>query len=321
MVVEPRKGARFVRRNYHYIFGFQQLNADILLKENHFKHILDLNLAMLLMSTSGALGRFIDMAPPVTIWWRCILAAIFLWVFCRWRKVDLSVNLSIDGKAFIVASILLGGHWITYFYALHLSNVAIGMLSLFTYPVFTALLEPMLLKTKFHPTHLWLGILALIGIYLLAPDLDLSNSHTRGIAFGLLSSLLYALRNLLLKKKVSRYNGSVLMFYQLAIVTLLLWPVLFIFDSLDITRQWPAVVTLALITTAIGHTLFVVGLKHFSVTTASIISSSQPIYGIIIGFIFLNEIPQWRTVLGGALILATVIIESTRSYKSTAKNP
>lgn len=289
------------------------------LKENHFKHILDLNLAMLLMSTSGALGRYINMAPPVTIWWRCVLAAIFLWLFCRWRGVNLKVNLSIDGKAFIIASILLGGHWITYFYALHLSNVAIGMLSLFTYPVFTALLEPVLLKTRFHLVHLGLGIIVLIGIYLLAPDFDLENSYTQGIAFGLLSSLLYAFRNILLKKKVSRYNGSALMFYQLAIVTLLLWPVLFVFDSSEIVSQWPAVVTLALITTAIGHTLFVIGLKHFSVTTASIISSSQPIYGIAIGIIFLNEIPQWRTVLGGALILATVIIESTRSYRATAK--
>jgi len=43
----------------------------------------------------------------------------------------------------------MGGHWITYFYALKLSNVAIGMLSLFAYPIFTALLEPFFIKVKF----------------------------------------------------------------------------------------------------------------------------------------------------------------------------
>lgn len=274
---------------------------------------------MILMSTSGALGRFIAMPPPVTIWWRCFMAAIFLFAFCRWRKIDLTINIAHDGFSIIMAAVLLGGHWITYFYALHLSNVAIGMLSLFTYPVFTALLEPILLKSKFNLSHIGLGALALIGIYLLAPDINLQNDSFKGILFGLLSSLLYALRNILLKKKVTRYQGSTLMFYQLVIAMVLYFPVLFVFDTSGIAEQWPAVITLALITTAIGHTMFVMGLKHFSVSTASIISSSQPIYGIIIGMIFLHEIPQWNTVLGGALILTTVIVESIRSYSSSKK--
>ena len=61
-------------------------------------------------------------------------------------------------------------HWVTYFYALQWSNVAIGMLSLFTYPVITALLEPLILKTKFQKHHLILGFIVLIGVYFLAPD-------------------------------------------------------------------------------------------------------------------------------------------------------
>lgn len=285
----------------------------------HLKHILDLNLAMVLMSTSGALGRYIHMPPPVTIWWRCLLAALLLFAFCRWRKIDLAVNLPRDGAAFIIGALLLAGHWITYFYALQRSNVAIGMLSLFTYPVITSLLEPLLLKTKFNFLNMALAAIVLFGIYMLAPELDLSNSYTQGIAFGLLSSLLYSLRNLLLKTKVSRYHGSTLMFYQLAISAVLLIPMLFIFDSSGIVDHWPATLALALITTAIGHTLFVMELKHFSVSAASIISSSQPIYGIVIGMIFLDEIPHWNTVAGGALILATVVIESLRSIKGSSR--
>ncbi|WP_238354557.1 DMT family transporter [Fulvivirga marina] len=286
----------------------------------HFRHVIDLNLAMILMSTSGSLGRYIALPPPVTIWWRCLLAAIFLYIFCRWKKINLSINLAHDGFSIITAAALLGGHWVTYFYALHLSNVAIGMLSLFTYPVFTAFLEPILLKSKFNFWHIGLGALALVGIYLLAPDFDMENSYVQGILFGLVSSLLYALRNILLKKKVARYQGSTLMFYQLLIAMVLFVPVLFLYDSSGITEQWPAVITLALVTTAIGHTMFIMGLKHFSVSTASIISSSQPIYGIIIGMIFLHEIPQWNTIIGGALILTTVVIESIRSYSSSARN-
>jgi len=55
--------------------------------------------------------------------------------------------------------------------------------------------------------------------------------------------------------------------------------------------------------------------KHFSITTVSILSSVQPIYGILIGVVFLNEIPKTTTIIGGALILSSVVIESYRSSK------
>ncbi|MFG6687268.1 EamA family transporter [Mariniflexile sp. HNIBRBA6329] len=46
--------------------------------------------------------------------------------------------------------------------------------------------------------------------------------------------------------------------------------------------------------------------KHFSANTARIISSTQPVFGIILAFLFLNETPTLNTFLGGFLILATV---------------
>lgn len=284
-------------------------------KSKHFAQLLELNLAMVLMSTSGSLGRYITMPPPVTIWWRCLLAAVFLGLFCWWWKVQLKIHHKRDFSLIFLGALLLGGHWITYFFALQYSSVAIGMLSLFTYPAFTSFLEPIILKTRFRPSHIILGVLVMLGIYLLAPSMDLQNDYTKGIVFGLISSVMYALRNILLKNRTSVYPGSALMLYQLIIISIVLSPVLFLFESDGLTTQWSAVVALALVTTAIGHTLFVMSFKHFSVSTASIISSTQPIYGIILGMIFLNEVPGWNTVLGGALILTTVVIESVRAYK------
>ena len=64
-------------------------------------------------------------------------------------------------------------HWVTYFYALKLSNVAIGMLSMFTFPVMTALLEPFFTKQKINSIHIALALLVLIGIYFLVPDFSI----------------------------------------------------------------------------------------------------------------------------------------------------
>jgi hypothetical protein len=59
------------------------------LKKQHLKHITELNIAVLLVSTSGVLGRYISMPPPVTIWWRCVFAAVILGAFCWHKKIDL----------------------------------------------------------------------------------------------------------------------------------------------------------------------------------------------------------------------------------------
>nr|WP_262906732.1 DMT family transporter [Tenacibaculum maritimum] len=83
-------------------------------------------------------------------------------------------------------------------------------------------------------------------------------------------------------------------------------------DFSEIVNQFPYVLLLALLTTAIGHSLMVRSLKFFTVSTASIISSIQPVFGVVLAYTFLNEIPTWKTFIGGGLILTTVIIESVR---------
>ena len=284
-------------------------------RNQHFYRIAELNLAMVLISTSGALGRYITLPPPVTIMSRALIACLLLFLYCRWKKIVLFKAFKKDALPIFIGGVLIGLHWVTYFYALRLSNVAIGLLSIFTYPVMTSFLEPLLLKTRFQKIHLLLAFLVLIGLFFLVPEFNLDNNYTVAVLFGLFSALCYALRNIILKKQIQRHNGVALMWYQLIVVSVLLLPLLGFFEFELIIEQWPALVLLALLTTAIGHTLFLMSFKHFSITTASIMSSAQPIYGILIGMIFLSEYPDLSTVFGGLLILTSVVIESIRSFR------
>lgn len=289
------------------------------MKSQHSKHLFQLLLATLFISTSAPLGKFIAMPPPVIIWWRCVLAMMFLYIYIRVKKMDLRIKSRKDSLTFFVGALFLGAHWITYYYALKFSNVAIGMLSLYTYPVITALLEPIFIKVKLNPIHIVLGLIVLAGIYILVPDFDLESNYFKGILLGLLSSVFYAIRILMLKQHIVKYNGIMLMFYQLFILSIVLFPVLFFMDTSNIQTQFPYIIILALISTVFGHTMMVQSFKYFAVSTSSIISSAQPIYGIIIAYFFLNEIPNWNTFFGGLLILATVVIESVRSRKIVNK--
>lgn len=285
--------------------------------KSQFRHFIELNLAVFCISTSGALGRYISLPVPLTIESRAVIACLLIYLFCRWKKFDFKIQKS-DVRSVVLSGLLMGVHWVTYFYSLQMSNVAIGMLSLFTYPVITSLLEPLILKTRFQRVHILLGVMVLCGTLLLVPEFDLDHDYFIAILLGLTSALAYSLRNLITKSKVGIYNGSVLMFYQLAVVSVCLFPSFFMSEMGQFGSQLPWVALLALITTALGHTLFIYSFRHFSVTSASFISSLQPVYGIILGMIFLQEYPALITVFGGILILASVLLESVNSLGKKA---
>ncbi|MDH5474211.1 MAG: DMT family transporter [Cyclobacteriaceae bacterium] len=282
-------------------------------KKKFSVNLIELNLSILLISTSGALGKYIDLPIPITIGSRALLAGIILFFFCKWKNYSFKIEAK-DLQTVLFSGILLGLHWVTYFYALKLSNVAIGMLSLFTYPAITAILEPLILKTKILKFHLLLSLLVLIGIYFLVPDFDIGNDNLKAVGFGIFSAFSYALRNIMMKSKVGKYNGSILMVYQLLIITVILFPFYFILDSSNMSTYVTETILLAIVTTAIGHTLFLYSFKNFSTITASIISCAQPVYGIIIGVFFLQEYPKFTTIIGGGIIILTVLAESLRIY-------
>lgn len=92
---------------------------------------------------------------------------------------------------------------------------------------FTALLEPFFMKVKFDPFYIPLGFMVLLGIYILASEFNLESTHVQGGLFGLLAALCYALRNIMSKKLIHRYNGTRIMLYQVTVVVILLSPTLF----------------------------------------------------------------------------------------------
>lgn len=265
---------------------------------------------MLFVSTSGVLGRFVPLDAIPAVWWRAVFALLFLGAFCWWKGYDFRIKDPKRRRLVLLSGLLMMAHWVSYFYALKLSSVAIGMLAVFTYPAMTTLLEPLLLKKPFEPRHLGLAGLVIVGVYFLAPSFSLADGATLGLALGLLSAFIYSLRNILMKTQVDALQGSVLMTYQVGLTMLLLVPSLFFFDSIPVATAWPYLIGLGLVTTAIGHTMLLACFRYFSVSTASLLTCVQPIYGILLGMLFYQEIPSWSAVLGGALILAAVAVEA-----------
>ena len=267
------------------------------------------------MSTSGILGNVIPLAPALIIFLRCLIAAGMLYVFLKAFGHGLKVDFKNDWQFLIGNGILLSAHWILYFYSLKISGVAIGMLSLFTYPVITTLLEPWFFRSKLTWLNVVTALMVIVGIVFIVPDFDLSNRVTLGATVGIASALIYSLRNLWNKKYILRYSGSKIMFYQMLVASIFLLPTVFIYDLTLDADGWGLVFMLALITTTIAHTLFVQALKHFTTSAVSVMSSLIPVYGILWAVIFLGDKLSLSIWIGGIIIILTVALQSVDHYQ------
>lgn len=280
------------------------------------KNLLVLNFAVLAIATAAPLGKLVSLPPIITIASRCTIALIAIGLFMVFKKISFKFDYQKDGKSFLICALLQGTHWVTYFYALQNAGVGLGTLALFTFPIFTTLLEPFILKTKFDPRHLLLGIIMALGVSILTPEFNTGNQIVVGILFGIVSAVFFAIRNILMKKHVKKYDSSLLMFYQNGLVAIFLLPTFFFihFETSTYFNEFHYVLFLGLITTAFGHSLFVKSFKNFSATTAALLSSVQPVYGIILGLL-INEIPNANTIIGGAIILTAVVLETMIAAK------
>ena len=255
-----------------------------------------------------------ELEPEIAIFWRSLFAALLLGLFLKGRQTSFAIKSRQDYNLIMLGGGLMALHWVTYFYSLHLSNVAIAIITLHTYPAMTTLLEPLILKTKFKLIHLILALVVITGVWIMSPEIKTDDDTTAAIGFGLFSAFAYAIRNIVTRKVMPRYHGSTMMFYQLCIMALILSPFLFYKSSAPlITHDIPELVGLVILTTCLGHTLLVVNLKKYKAVTIALLSSIIPIYGILWSFIFLGERPLPSTLIGGGFVLATFVIASYTS--------
>jgi drug/metabolite transporter (DMT)-like permease len=198
-----------------------------------------------------------------------------------------------------------------------MSGVALAMLALFTYPIITSVLEPIFFRSKHSWFDIMSSLLVLTGLGLIVPEFSLGSKSMQGVLLGLLSSALYAVRNILNRRQIVTSSGTTIMCFQLLLCTLLLAPTLLVYPLEISPANWKNLVLLALITTAIAHTLFVKGLANFTASTVSILSCLTPIYGILWAVWLTDEQLTQSTVLGGSIIVIASLAQSYRHYQKS----
>lgn len=278
------------------------------------RNLVELNIAVLLFGGTSLFAKLIDLPVPYIIFGRSAVAAAALLVVCLAARFAIRPESRRDFLIMAGLGVVLAVHWVTYFQAVRVSTVAVGIISLHTYPVITVLVEPIVDRTRIRGFDIFLAIVVVVGIVILVPELSLESAVSRGVLWGVGSAFLFTIRNLVVRRFVQRYTGATMMLYQTAVSALVLLPVVAAVGGLAPTvAEWPRFLLLGTIFTALAQSLYAASLKHLSAKTVAIVATLLPLYGAILAWLILGEIPTLRTVVGGLVVIGAVVIETVRA--------
>lgn len=262
--------------------------------------------AVVLMGIGITVIQTIPLPPQTLVWYRVCIALPALGLFALLTRQRLRVDRAHWLPLFWV-SLLTGIHWVSLFISITFSTVAIGMISFYSFPIFSTLMEAALQKRKPLTRDVVISIITFCGVILLTPLTGASMEYLPGVLAGLLAAILWAGRIVIIHHCLRPVSGLQMMFWSMAIMLPLLSPALY---KSPPPWQWEfatfrGVLILGLFVTAFCHTLLLSSLRHISATLVGQISPVQIVSASIAGWLFLHEPLTPRILIGGLLIAST----------------
>jgi len=212
----------------------------------------------------------------------------------------------------VVAGILLGFHFALFFGSIKLTLVSnatfLGTLA----PLFTLLLELIVLKRKFS-YKITLGLLfSFIGaIIIFGNSFDLSQKYTLGNFLAIICSLCLAL-SFMIAEKVRQTENTVVytrMLYLFSSLTLLIIAFFTNTTLLGFSNyEYLGLIFLGIVPTIMGHNAIYYSVKYVSPTVVSAFPLGEPVIATILASIIFGEIIFLNIYIGGLMTLLGLMI-------------
>lgn len=275
-----------------------------------------IHIAAVLAGGSGLFGKLLSVSPAVITTGRTVVGSLALLLFAVLTTTSLRIRNRRDSLILLCSGALLAAHWLTFFGAIQVSTVAIGLLAFSTFPLFTTLLEPLWFGERMHRRDIFTACAVTAGLALVTPSFDPGNHLTQGVLLGVLSALIYAVLSLLSRSCSAKYPAITISFYQQLVAALCTLPISFAWQGHISLHDGLLLILLGVVFTALGQALVVASLRHIRAQTASVVIGLEPVYAILFAWLLLHELPAGRTLLGGLLICGAVFTASLTQARS-----
>ncbi|MDA1019381.1 MAG: DMT family transporter [Bacteroidetes bacterium] len=289
------------------------------MQKNKFRSLIHFHFIVFIFGFTAILGSLISVDSIELVWFRMTMALIVLFLYVFIFKKNISVSRSLLLKL-LISGMIIALHWITFFKAIKVSNVSITLSVLSLGAFITSILEPFFYNRKIILYEVIFGLVVVIGISLIF------NSHTQyieGIIYALISVFLSVFFGLINGKLINKTSSLTISVYELMGGVLLISLILVFNNEINIdlfslnSKDFFWLFILATFCTAYAFVVSVDVLKHLTPYSTMISINMEPVYGIILATIFLNESKDmsFNFYLGFILIISSILLNGLFKLK------
>lgn len=270
------------------------------------KNLLKLHLVVFIYGFTAILGKLITLNADELVWYRMLIAFLTLGIILKVKGRKLGVSwptfLRLIGIGFVVAF-----HWITFFHAIKISTISVALGCMASTTLFTSLLEPALVRKPMMWLEVITGLLIITGLYLI---FRFEPEHVAGIVTALTAAFLAGLFTVLNKLMIVKHRPLAISFYEMGggfigITLYMLFGGVFKAGlQVPVWSDWMFLLLLGVICTAYAFAESVKVMDVLSAYTVVLTINLEPIYGILLAFVFFGE----SELMSGGFYTGTIII-------------
>ena len=293
------------------------------MQESKFKNYLLLHLIVFIWGFTAILGALITIDAIPLVWYRMLLAVLFIAIYFLWKKKSFKVDRGGLLK-FFFTGVVIALHWVFFFKAIKVSNVSVALVTMSTGAFFTALIEPVFFKRKINTLEMFLGLLVIAGLYII---FNFESQYKLGIIYALIASFLGALFAVLNGLFIKKYTADTISFYQLFFGVVFITIYLLFSNSFSVSffqipaSDWMYLIVLSSICTAYAFIASVQVMKYLSPYTVMLTINLEPIYAIVLALFIFGDKEQMSSTfyLGAFIVLFVVLLNGIIKNRSILK--
>lgn len=279
------------------------------------KDYFKLHFIVVLWGFTSILGMEIDMPTTDVVLYRTGMAAVALLVLMKIRKRSIKLERS-DLFKILLTGMIVAAHWVLFFESARVSTVSVCLAGMATVTFWTSLLEPLLSKRKVKPFEVGLGLVAIIGLYVI---FKFEFNNTWGLVLAIAAAFLSAFFYVLNSQYTKKHSPYVITFYEMigACVTLLIFIPIYQYAIIDepigysipTLRDLGFLLVLSLACTVYAFAESVELMRRISAFMVNLSINLEPIYGILMAVLIYGEKEKMSTGFywGTLIILASVL--------------
>jgi drug/metabolite transporter (DMT)-like permease len=271
--------------------------------------------AAVVWSFGGAIARFITADDPWTVvFWRGLFACSFLFLFMLWRDGPRTTAQMFRGMG--LAGLVVAGCFGTasscFVIALQYTTVANILLTQAAAPLFAALLAWVVFRERVNLAT-WAAIAAVIGGVAIMVSSSFSGEVSPiGDGLALVIAILFSVAIV-----ITRHHPELRMTPAVCLGTGMAAVVAFLLSgSLAVSAQdivW--LVLFGAVNLGAGLAMFVTGARLIPAALAALVSTLEPVLGPIWVWLIHDEVPGVRTLIGGAIVFAALLLHILNDWR------